>query len=32
MHFDRPDKLFEFIVQYIAMTIHLLRSVSVETH
>ena len=32
MHFDRPDRLFEFIVYYSSMTIHLFRSVSVVTH
>ena len=32
MHFDRPDRLFEFIVLYSSMTIHLFRSVSVVTH
>ena len=32
MHFDRPDRLFECIVQYSSMTIHLFRSVSVVTH
>ena len=28
MHFDRPDRLFEFIVKYSSVTIHLLRSVT----
>ena len=32
MHFDRPDRLFEFIFWYSLMTIHLFRSVSVVTH
>ena len=32
MHFDRPDRLFEFIVYFSSMTIHLFRSVSVVTH
>ena len=32
MHFDRLDRLFEFIVKYSSMTIHLFRSVSVVTH
>ena len=32
MHFDRPDRLFEFIVKYSSMTIHLFRSVSIVTH
>ena len=32
MHFDRPDRLFEFTVKYSSMTIHLLRPVSVVTH
>ena len=32
MHFDRPDRLFKFIVWFSSMTIHLFRSVSVVTH
>ena len=32
MHFDRPDRLFEFIVYYSSVTMHLFRSVSVATH
>ena len=32
MHFDRPDRLFDFIVSFSSMTIHLFRSVSVVTH
>ena len=32
MHFDRPDRLFEFIVKFSSMIIHLFRSVSVVTH
>ena len=32
MHFDRPDRLFKFIVQYSSMAIHRFRSVSVVTH
>ena len=31
MHFDRPYRLFEFIVLYSSMTVHLFRSVSVVT-
>ena len=32
MHFDRPDRLFEFIILFSSMSIHLFRSVSVVTH
>ena len=32
MHFERPNRLFEFIILYSSMTIHLFRSVSVVTH
>ena len=32
MHFDRPDRVFEFIVSYSLITIHLFRCVSVVTH
>ena len=32
MPFDRPDRLFEFIVWYCSTTIHLFRSVSLVTH
>ena len=32
MHFDRPDRLFEFIVKFSSMTLYLFRSVSVVTH
>ena len=32
MHFDRPKGLFDFIVKYSSMTIHLFNSVSVVTH
>ena len=32
MHFDKPERLIEFIIQYSSMTIHLFRSVSVVTH
>ena len=32
MQFDRPNRLFEFIVWYSSMTIHLFRSVNVVTH
>ena len=32
MHFDRPNRLFEFNFWYSLMTIHLFRSVSVVTH
>ena len=32
MHFDRPDRLFEFSVLYSSRTIHLFRPVSVVTH
>ena len=32
MHFDRPDRLFEFTVLFSSMTIHLFRSVIVVTH
>ena len=31
MHFYRPDRLFEFSVNYISFTIHLFRSVTVVT-
>ena len=32
MHFDIPDRLFEFIVWYSSVTMHLFRSVSIVTH
>ena len=32
MHFDRPERLFELIIYFSSMTIHLFRSVSVLTH
>ena len=32
MHFDRPDKSFEFIIHYSSMTVHDNGSVRVVTH
>ena len=32
MHFDRPDRLFDFIVHYSSVTIHLFVSLSIVTH
>ena len=32
MHSDRPERLFEFIIWFSSMTIHLFRSVSVVIH
>ena len=32
MHFDRPDKSFEFIVQYRSTAVHVNGSVSVVTY